>query len=431
MRLAAARVPVAGSLLAALAGLGSPPSFAGDQPNPVAAAASRFLKACSAGDEAVQSEIAADPRLDPVDLAGKLYLWHLTGRKKPATSTNRLAAMRSLARRASKRPDARELEALVERHATLDEGVLDRDEKRQAAWAAARQIAEAVARADAIVKAAPREDEAPATLLSAAILADAAASSEAAGRTADAAALYGASARASEALPWPRLVAQAWEASARLRTALAQWREAADALDRSIEAYASLSSESLVVMNLLNLSVTRRRQGRVDAALAAAGRAEALAARLGDARSVRTARRARAVAWIEVGAWPEAEALLRAQIDEVERGGRSEDPGAATAARINLALLLHKTGRLAEALTISEDEIARLEKRGPSSELGTACRNAAVIFREMGLHERALSLHEKALAAYQAVDDRPGVVASLLNLGVVATTLRRFDEARA
>ena len=96
--------------------------------------------------------------------------------------------------------------------------------------------------------------------------------------------------------------------------------------------------------------------------------------------------------------------------------------------------LYRKTGRLDEAKKEAETALSLSEELGVENETagGTACLNAATVYKAAGEPARSLALFEKARAVLEkTAADQPGLLAGLYNnTALTLVDLARFDEAQ-
>jgi two-component system, sensor histidine kinase PdtaS len=95
----------------------------------------------------------------------------------------------------------------------------------------------------------------------------------------------------------------------------------------------------------------------------------------------------------------------------------------------NLAILYKDMGLYERALDVCFDVVPKLESREPSRELPSCYNTIAVVYSRIDENELALEFHKKALALRKTLGLKKSISHSYNNIGEIFTTLELYDSA--
>jgi serine/threonine protein kinase/tetratricopeptide (TPR) repeat protein len=127
-----------------------------------------------------------------------------------------------------------------------------------------------------------------------------------------------------------------------------------------------------------------------------------------------------------------AEAMQQAA-DLLDEGSVREEPDLEASLRKMIAEILHRNGKIDEALPLAERALAMFETlaNGDSSDVAIALNQVATIRQDLGRLDDAEPIFERALAMQRRLhpDDHGDVAVALNNLALVRANLGRLEES--
>ena len=232
----------------------------------------------------------------------------------------------------------------------------------------------------------------------------------------------------------PLLAAHAEAARGTLLGRQTRYADAVPHFQRALDGFAQiygLDSDALIPI-LGNLALAQRRSGNPEEALRHVRRARDLAAPLGATHPIALkARRDLAIAISQAGAPAEAEVELRA-LHEVRRRLRPDGDLAVAMSASDLGNVLSTLDRLEEALVRFREALEIRERLAPGARATLMERaNVADTLNQLGRPAEAEPVLREVLAERERTlgPTHGDVALGYLQLGSVASELRRFDEA--